>query len=141
MHLAESSRIDNDFSCYETDRLKSKVMEKQLTDRVLVVCDGDVDPDGLIRFFKMMAFPVSVNDVAVVADDVDEYGAIVHLGHSEEQLEKRLGDRFKQIADEEWLLIAGEDEKDLHCTVEITRFASNSLRLFVRTLWARFCVP
>jgi hypothetical protein len=86
-------------------------MERELTDRVLVVCDDDVDPDGLIRYFRNMAFPVCVSSAAVVTEDIDKFGAIAHLGHSEGQLEKRLGDRFKQIADEEWILIAGAASK------------------------------
>ncbi len=60
----------------------------------------------------------------------------MHLTHSSDSLASLLGDRLALVKDEEWVLIAGNE--DLHCTVELTVLASEELKLFVRTLWARF---
>ncbi|MDX1304399.1 hypothetical protein [Photobacterium sp.] len=106
-------------------------------DSVLVISEEGVDHEGLTRLFNSHDFPVDIRWSNLQSIDLVQYGAIVHLTRSSKSLAALLGDRLLSIKEEEWLLIAGDDE-DLHCTVELTTLASDKLRLFVRMLWARF---
>tara|TARA_R110002072_G_scaffold2252_2_gene18568 strand:+ start:27960 stop:28280 length:321 start_codon:yes stop_codon:yes gene_type:complete len=103
-----------------------------------MICDKAVSHEAISRYFSNVGYPVTVCHVPASDIDLQNYGAIVHVARSNILLTERLGDRLNQIKDEEWVLMSGEDEGDLHCTVELTPNASGTLRAFIRTLWSMF---
>ena len=106
---------------------------------VLVICDTPVAHEAISGLFVGAGFPVTfLHEADVFTAELENYGAIVHVAHSNSLLSERLGARLGQIQDEEWVLIAGDDEEDVHCTVELTTFASATLRSFIQALWSRF---
>jgi hypothetical protein len=107
----------------------------------LIICDKDVDHAILSTLLENNDFPVSTTQLMLTQSDVDNYGVIIHIGYSQDLLEKRLGDKLNEIKDEEWIFMAGGENRDLHCTVEVTKKASNRLRKFIRLLWSKFSVP
>lgn len=113
---------------------------KQSLESVLVICDENINPEGVSRLFENQGFPVRVSRTQVEGLDFDHYGAIVYVAWSADSLDQRLGERLEKIRDEEWILVAGSDEDDLHCTAELTAGASSRLRLFVRSLWSTFSI-
>lgn len=116
------------------------VSGKNRLNGILIVRDANVNAEGVSRLFENNGFPVTVTCDELMPGDVDRYGAIAHVAISEDLLDQRLGERLEKIQDEEWILIAGDDENDLHCTVELTVHASESLRLFIRSLWSMFSI-
>lgn len=111
--------------------------KNETLDNVLVICEEGVSYEGFTHLFDSLDFSVDVCNGDLQDIDVSLYGAVVHLTHSADALVSLLDDRLASIKDEEWVLIAGDSE-DLHCTVELTVIASGELKLFIRTLWARF---
>ncbi|WP_017219724.1 hypothetical protein [Moritella dasanensis] len=104
---------------------------------ILVIGEKGISNEGFVRLFDSCEFSVSVNHGDLQDIDLLNYGAIVHLTRSSDSSALLLDDRLTSVKDEEWILIEGDDE-DLHCTVKITVLASVKLKLFIRTLWARF---
>lgn len=111
--------------------------KKDELSNVLIIHNKDVNHQGLSRLLQSNGFAITSMDEDALPDDLDKYGAIAHIGYSQYSLNKRLGEKLEQIKDEEWLLITEDNEKDLHCIVELTRHASQKLRIFIRTLWSR----
>ena len=109
----------------------------EILNNVLVICKKGISHEGFIRLFDNLGFSVDVHCGDLQDIDFLQYGAIVHLAHSSDTLTSLLDDKLASVKDEEWILIAGDNE-DLHCTVELTILASEELKLFIRTLWARF---
>ena len=106
---------------------------------VLFICEKHTKYEGITRLFDSNDFAVDVRFSNLQDVDVPKYGAIIHVTNSSKSLPALLGDRLASIKDEEWILIANDDE-DLHCTAELTVLASKELKLFIRTLWATFNV-
>lgn len=105
---------------------------------ILVICDEDVTHDLITHRFMGADYPVTFLHGDSPDIDLAQYGAIVHIAHSNHSLNERLGDRIEKIKDQEWILIAGDNDDDLHCTVELTIYAPASLRAFVQVLWSTF---
>lgn len=103
---------------------------------VLVLRWDDSRIDEFVRFIERHGFEVHC---AIGTDRISEsanFGAIIHLARSDKDLRVHLGDEIGAIADEEWVLVAGDGESDFHCTFQLTRTASSDLRAFVHWLWA-----
>lgn len=111
--------------------------KKDELNNVLIIHDEGVNHQILSRLLQANGFSITSMDEGTLPDDLDKYGAIAHIGNSQDLLNKILGERLEHIKDEEWILIAAENENDLHCTLEVTRHASQKLRFFVRTVWSR----
>lgn len=116
--------------------LKNKLSKR--LNNLLVIHDDNVEHVRLSLLFENNGFPVTASKQGLTPDSFDNFGAIAHIGRSKPLLDKRLAEQLEKIRDEEWILIAGDDENDLHCTIELTQKASQELRVFVRSLWSMF---
>ena len=67
----------------------------------------------------------------------EEFGAIVHLAHTYEELCHLLEESSVEVPAREWIFIEGEDG-DFHCTIQLSSDASFKLQSFVRSLWSVF---
>ncbi|MDG3085521.1 hypothetical protein P7F88_05160 [Vibrio hannami] len=104
---------------------------------VLLICKASTNIEGFTRLFDSYDFSVEIRHDNFQDIDFSQYGAIVHITNSFESLTAMLGPRIESIKDEEWILISGDDN-DLHCTAQLTIQASEDLKLYIRTLWAKF---
>lgn len=105
--------------------------------RVLALRWDDSDVSAFLKHFASAGFDVECVIGKLTDFDPKDYGAIIHLARSEEDLLQHLGPHRANIAADEWLLVQGGDEDDFHCTVQLTESASTELRAFIRFLWAR----
>lgn len=104
---------------------------------VLLICEASTNTEGFTRLLDSYDFSVEIRHDNLQDIDFSQYGAIVHITNSSESLTALVGRRIESIKDEEWILISGDDN-DLHCTVQLTVLASEDLKLYIRTLWAKF---
>ncbi|MDV5169787.1 hypothetical protein [Photobacterium rosenbergii] len=104
---------------------------------VLLICETSTNVEGFIRLFNSCDFYVDVRHDNLQDVDFGQYGAVAHITNSSDSLTALLGHRLESVKDEEWILISGDND-DLHCTVQVTALASEELRLYIRTLWAKF---
>lgn len=110
-------------------------------DDVLIIHNKEVDHQVLSRLLKSNGFPVTVSSKPISSHELENYGAVAHIGYSRDKLGDRLEERISKIKYEEWVLITGHDEHDLHCAVELTVHASSQLKSFIRMLWSKYSVP
>lgn len=108
----------------------------QPADTVLVLRWDNSRIDEFLRFLEEHGFEVHCAIGPDQISDRSKYGAIIHLARSDNDLRIHLGSEFDAIANEEWVLLAGDGEQDFHCTFQITQQASDELRAFVHWLWA-----
>ena len=124
----------------ESDRKEyatSAPQESAQHEQILIICASSSRINAFSNIFSSMGFRVERATELPATSDLAQYGGIVHLAHTYDELCHLLNSTSTQVSAREWVFIEGEDG-DFHCTIQLTPRASSRLESFVRSLWARF---
>ena len=106
-------------------------------ERILIVCVGSARIDAFANLFRSIGFRVERRLQLPSIAEREQFGAIVHLAHTYDELCRLLDESSTTVPTQEWVFIEGEDG-DFHCTVQLMPNASFGLERFVQSLWAIF---
>lgn len=106
---------------------------------ILIVCAGSARIDAFANLFRSLGFRVERRSELPSIAEREQFGAIVHLAHTYNDLCRLLENSSTLVPAREWVFMDGEDG-DFHCTIQLTPEASFGLKSFVRSLWSIFNV-
>ena len=137
--MTDANRIKHTGTHPRNPQARNIPLRETERERILIVCDDSSRINAFASLFRSVGFLVERRSELPSASHKQEFGAIVHLAHTYDELCRLLEESSTSVPIEEWVFIEGEDG-DFHCTIQLTSGASFGLESFVRSLWSIFTI-